>query len=210
MKSAIATVALLSSVANAITFTTPTDLHSASEATITWTTDASDPSTWSLFLVNTIFHNNFAIANPVNNSAGTLTLTLPAVPIEDGYTLQATQIGNNSQVFATSPTFAIAAPLSSSAVPSSTAASSVSGSAVVSGSGTSAAVTSLPSGCVNLLQSAWLQMIQWLFEQIKRSYYRKCFSCTVCGFWFGFWICDRLKLRPRCQPYQFQRCRVGL
>ncbi|KAI0084265.1 hypothetical protein BDY19DRAFT_997868 [Irpex rosettiformis] len=130
------------------------------------TTDASDPSTWSLFLVNTIFHNTFAIANPVNNSAGTLTLTLPAVPIEAGYTLQATQIGNNSQVFATSPTFVIAAPLSSSVVPSSTAASSVSGSAVVSGSGTSAAVTSLPSGSSTAITDPHPHH---LFYHIKRS-----------------------------------------
>ncbi|KAI0803174.1 hypothetical protein BC629DRAFT_1492291 [Irpex lacteus] len=147
MKSTIATVALLSSVANALTFSTPTDVHSASPVTITWTPSDGDPSNWSLFLVNTAFHNTFAIANPVNNSAGTLTVTLPAVPVEDGYTLEATQIGNISQVVASSGSFSIAAPLSSSSsVASSTAASSASGSAAVSGSGTSAAATSLPSG----------------------------------------------------------------
>lgn len=75
-------VAVLATAVNAITFTTPADVHSASPLTVTWTPDAGDPSTWSLYLVNPTFRDTFAIANPVNNSAGTLNLTLPAVPIE--------------------------------------------------------------------------------------------------------------------------------
>ncbi|KAI0690735.1 hypothetical protein BC835DRAFT_162430 [Cytidiella melzeri] len=130
MKSFVLAAAFLASVANAITFTTPTDVHSASPVTISWTQDSSDPSTWSLYLVNEAFHNSFAIFNPVNGSAGSVNLTLPTVPIGDGYTLEATQIGNITAVIGTSSTFSVAAPVSSTSSSATSTTASASGSTV--------------------------------------------------------------------------------
>jgi hypothetical protein len=80
---------------------------SGGQVTIKWTSVPDDPATFSIFLVNTVFHNNFGIANTVQTSAGSLTLQLPAVPATDGYTLMATANSDINQVFATSASFSI-------------------------------------------------------------------------------------------------------
>ncbi|KAJ6538644.1 hypothetical protein DFH09DRAFT_1368809 [Mycena vulgaris] len=63
------------------------------------------------------FNNAFAIANSVDPTANTLTLTIPSVPAEDGYTLQFVNVSDINQVYATSGSFAIGAEASSSAPP---------------------------------------------------------------------------------------------
>lgn len=65
---------------SALTLNTPKDLSSGGPATISWTNAAGDPSTFSLELVNTVFHNSYAIANNVVPSSGTISLQLPTVP----------------------------------------------------------------------------------------------------------------------------------
>jgi len=40
-----------------------------------------DRSTFSIELVNTVFHNSFAIANNVVPTSGTMTIELPIVPV---------------------------------------------------------------------------------------------------------------------------------
>lgn len=58
----------------------PTEaVRSSSPITITWTSEPDDPP-FSIELVNDIFNNQFAIANNVQPSLGTLELTLPQVP----------------------------------------------------------------------------------------------------------------------------------
>ncbi|KAI0347987.1 hypothetical protein BDW22DRAFT_39938 [Trametopsis cervina] len=129
MRFSLATLAALAPFVNALTFTVPNNITSGGTVTITWTQASGDPDVWSLFLVNQVFHNTYGIANNVKNSDGTLTLNLPAVPVEGGYTLEATNITDVNQVFTTSNSFSIAAPVSTSA--SSTIASTASSSGSV-------------------------------------------------------------------------------
>ncbi|KAF9011431.1 hypothetical protein BDQ17DRAFT_882158 [Cyathus striatus] len=93
----------------------------------------SDTS-FSLFLINEDFNDSFAIANNVDPSLQTITLTIPSVPVRDGYTLRATNPGNITDVFAETGSFSVGATTSTSSIASSTAASQ-SGSSTVSGSG---------------------------------------------------------------------------
>lgn len=76
--------------------------------TITWTASTTDPTSFSIELVQASFHDTFAIANNVPTNMGQLTVQVPEVPItcvtfcsgivfamidrrvfSDGYTLQA-------------------------------------------------------------------------------------------------------------------------
>jgi hypothetical protein len=88
----------------------------------------SHSATWSFELINVAFNNAFAIANNVDPASNSITLTLPVVPVgcvfllrmlsqkahidslcSDGYTLQAVNIGNISDVFATTGDFSVGA-----------------------------------------------------------------------------------------------------
>ena len=66
-------------------------------------------------MTNEAFHNTFAIANNVDPSWGEITLQLPVVPVGDGYTIIATNIGNIDDVYASSAGFAVAPATSTSA-----------------------------------------------------------------------------------------------
>jgi len=114
-------VAIVAPLASALTLQTPTGATSGGQVTLAWTSDSGDPNTWSFELLNTAFHNAFAIANNVDPSTQVLTLSLPIVPVGDGYTLQAVNIGNITDVYATSGDFAIGAASSSSSSGASTA-----------------------------------------------------------------------------------------
>ena len=66
---------------SAVTFgSIPSNLTSGGPATFTWTGDTSDPSTFSLELVNAAFNNAFAVGNNIPTSDGTISVTLPIVP----------------------------------------------------------------------------------------------------------------------------------
>lgn len=91
------------------------DATSGGQTTIRWTNEAGDPSTFSIFLVNELFHNNFGVANNVQPASGSLALGLPSVPASDGYTLMAVDISDINKVFATSPTFSIGGEASTTA-----------------------------------------------------------------------------------------------
>lgn len=54
-------------------------VRSSSPVTITWTSTAGDAH-FSIELINQSFNRQFAIANNVDPTLNTLTLTLPAVP----------------------------------------------------------------------------------------------------------------------------------
>ena len=106
LSSAIFFLPLVSALSN---LQVSTGATSGGPVTITWTQDSSDPSSCSFELVNTVFHNSFAIANNIQTSLQTLSVTLPSVPpgydsvlccanpwanviYSDGYTLEAVQI----------------------------------------------------------------------------------------------------------------------
>lgn len=106
--------AIVSPLASALTLQAPTDATSGGQITIKWASDAGDPDTWSFELFNTVFHDSFAIANNVDPAPQQLTLMLPVVPARDGYTLEAVNIGNISDIYATSPSFTVGPASSSS------------------------------------------------------------------------------------------------
>ena len=83
---------LVVSFVSAITINAPENLVSGGPATVTWADEPGDPSTFSIELLNTAFHNSFAIANNVNASAGSVSLDLPSVPAGGGYTVEAVDI----------------------------------------------------------------------------------------------------------------------
>ncbi|KAK0200596.1 hypothetical protein DFS33DRAFT_169548 [Desarmillaria ectypa] len=128
----------------ALTVNNPsTAVSSAGELTITWTTSAGDPDTFSVELINQGFNRQFAIANNVDADLQSITLSLPQVPTGDGFTIQLVNISNINDVYAETGDFSIAAVSSSSTSASSTAsnsASSISGS--VSGTITGSAISS--------------------------------------------------------------------
>ncbi|KAG2144726.1 uncharacterized protein EDB93DRAFT_1241260 [Suillus bovinus] len=113
---------------SALTLNTPTGSPSVGDlVNVTWEATTADPSSFGLYMVNTIFHNTFAIANNVQTSAGIMTLVLPQVPLGDGYTLEATSISNINTVYAQSGSFSVTA-MTTTTSPSSTSTMSTSSS----------------------------------------------------------------------------------
>ncbi|KAG1783358.1 hypothetical protein EV702DRAFT_254877 [Suillus placidus] len=104
---ALATFAI--PLVSALTLNTPTGVSTGGVVNVTWEATTADPSSFSLYMVNTIFHNTFAIANNVQASAGMITLTLPQVPVGDGYTVEATSNSNINSVYAQSGDFVVSA-----------------------------------------------------------------------------------------------------
>ncbi|TFK56827.1 hypothetical protein OE88DRAFT_60676 [Heliocybe sulcata] len=84
-------LAILVPFVSALTLNAPSGLSSGGPATITWTSESTDPP-FSIELVNTVFHNSFAIANNVNPTLNSMTIALPIVPVGDGYTLEAVNV----------------------------------------------------------------------------------------------------------------------
>ncbi len=66
---------------HALTVNSPnTTVSSAGEITVSWTTSAGDPDTFSIELINQGFNRQFAIANNVDASLQSITLALPQLP----------------------------------------------------------------------------------------------------------------------------------
>jgi len=118
---------------------TPENPTSGGTVTIKWTNQQGDPDTWSFELVNPSFNNAFAIANNVDPASNSITLTLPIIPVGDGYTLEAVNIGNITDVFASTGDFAVGATTTSST----SAASSSTDTAT--GTKTATSVTTTPA-----------------------------------------------------------------
>jgi len=117
--SALALLAPL--VAGEIVLSVPKAPTSQGTVTITWTSLATDPQTFSLELLNPSFNDAFAIANNIITTSGSITLTLPVVPVGDNYQLNAVNIGNINDVYASTSSFSIgASPSSASSAASST------------------------------------------------------------------------------------------
>ncbi|KIJ07377.1 hypothetical protein PAXINDRAFT_158434, partial [Paxillus involutus ATCC 200175] len=88
-----------------MTVGTPVGAITGSPVTLTWAGNSSDPAYFTFELTNPLFNYDFAIANNVQTSEGSLSLTLPQVPVGGGYTLLsiATEIRNPSLVVDTFP-----------------------------------------------------------------------------------------------------------
>ncbi|KAK0430938.1 hypothetical protein EV421DRAFT_1855808 [Armillaria borealis] len=129
---------------HALTVSSPnTTVSSAGELTVSWTTSAGDPDTFSIELINQGFNRQFAIANNVDASLQSVTLALPQLPTGDGFTIQLVNISNINDVFAQSGDFSVAAASSSLTSASATAtntAPTISGS--ISATTTGSAISS--------------------------------------------------------------------
>ncbi|KAF9489815.1 hypothetical protein BDN71DRAFT_257609 [Pleurotus eryngii] len=100
---------------------------------------------FSVFLHHPTFGSDFAILNNQRSADGGANVTLPAVPVQAGYTLRATDVGDINNEFAVSSSFSIGPEASTtSPIASSTPPSFPSGSApgTALGSGT---ILSAPS-----------------------------------------------------------------
>ncbi|KAF9490064.1 hypothetical protein BDN71DRAFT_1454967 [Pleurotus eryngii] len=121
--------------------------HTQGDVRVTWISEADDASrfaTFSVFLHHPSFGSDFAILNNQRSADGGANVTLPAVPVQAGYTLRATDVGDINNEFAAS-SFSIGPEASTtSPIASSTPPSFPSGSApgMTSGSGT---ILSAPS-----------------------------------------------------------------
>ncbi|KAK0229320.1 hypothetical protein EDD85DRAFT_142647 [Armillaria nabsnona] len=137
MLSSIFALALLPLSALSLTVNSPsTTVTSGGNITITWSTTASDPSSFHIELSNTVFNSQFAIANNVNASAGTLTVQLPEVVPGSGFAIQFVNIANISQVYTETSDFSIAnaasGTASTGAAPTATGTTGITGSASAS------------------------------------------------------------------------------
>ncbi|KAG5340520.1 hypothetical protein C0989_001330 [Termitomyces sp. Mn162] len=132
-------LALATPLVNALTLNIPSNPTSGGSVTITWTSTATDPP-FSLELNHPSFNSAIAIANNVQPGQGMITLTLPIVPSEAGYTLEAVNIGNINDVFSTTGSFAIAPNPDSSAPASSASTSAATGTSVLATASTTGSV----------------------------------------------------------------------
>ncbi|KZS93373.1 hypothetical protein SISNIDRAFT_80368 [Sistotremastrum niveocremeum HHB9708] len=96
-----------SSAVRALTINTPTNWAGNQTNTVTWTSTAGDPPIFTIELLQTT-SPTLAIANNVNTSLGSIALTLPNFDVGPGYSLEFVNVGNISDVLATSGTFTIA------------------------------------------------------------------------------------------------------
>ncbi len=79
----LALAALPLTLVHGLTISNPTEtVTSTGPITITWQTSSGDPSVFSIELINQSFNNQYAIANNVDSSLGSLSLTLPQIPAQ--------------------------------------------------------------------------------------------------------------------------------
>ncbi|KAG6380538.1 hypothetical protein JVT61DRAFT_4897 [Boletus reticuloceps] len=116
-------------VAATITVGTPDGWTTGGTVTFTWTAATTDPSTFSIELVNAAFHDTFAIANNVQTVNGQLTVELPQVPVTAGYTLSFFAPNDVNNVYAQTGSFTIGGATTSSATAASTSSTSATSSA---------------------------------------------------------------------------------
>ncbi|KIK81717.1 hypothetical protein PAXRUDRAFT_832661 [Paxillus rubicundulus Ve08.2h10] len=137
-------LALALPLVSALTLNTPIGVTTGGEVTITWTASTTDPTSFTLELVNTVFHNTFAIANTVQTSLGTITIQLPQVPVGDGYTLEAVANNNVNQIYAQSGDFSVGAQTTATSTVTSTT-SVASGSTTRTGTISAVSTTTAPA-----------------------------------------------------------------
>ncbi|PBK79275.1 hypothetical protein ARMGADRAFT_858753, partial [Armillaria gallica] len=91
-----------------LTISNPTEtVTSMGPITIMWQTSSGDPSVFSIEPINQSFNSQYAITNNVDSSLGSLTLTLPQIPAEDGYTIELVNISNINNIYTQTGTFSV-------------------------------------------------------------------------------------------------------
>ncbi|KAJ7643775.1 hypothetical protein FB45DRAFT_999116 [Roridomyces roridus] len=83
------------------------NLVTGGSITIDWTSDSTSAATFSVFIIHPSFNQQFALANNVQTSAGTLTAELPVLPPGDGYTVELVKIDDVNFVFSESKDFSV-------------------------------------------------------------------------------------------------------
>ncbi|PBK70198.1 hypothetical protein ARMSODRAFT_129930 [Armillaria solidipes] len=74
----LALAALPLTLVHGLTISNPTEtVTSTGPITISWQTSSGDPSVFSIELINQSFNSQYAIANNVDSSLGSLSVTLP-------------------------------------------------------------------------------------------------------------------------------------
>ncbi|KAK7458773.1 hypothetical protein VKT23_009777 [Stygiomarasmius scandens] len=138
----IALLAAVLPLVNALTWgAPPTDAVSTQSSTLTWTSTDSDQS-FSIELNHPSLLNAIAISNNVNPGDNSITVTWPVLLVHDGqYTLQAVNVGNISDVFATSSPFNIAAAPAQSSSSGASGSGTSSGTAAATSAGTATGAT---------------------------------------------------------------------
>ncbi|KAG6873069.1 hypothetical protein C0995_003377 [Termitomyces sp. Mi166 len=144
-------LALATPLVNALTLNIPSNPTSGGPLTVTWTFQPGD----TLELINEEFHDSFAIANNVQPELQSLDITLPIVPVRDGYTLEAVNVGNINQVFSTTGDFAVGPNAESTASSATQASTSVVSSASVPATASSAHTSAPVSGSTRPASSAF-------------------------------------------------------
>jgi hypothetical protein len=138
--------------ASALTITSISgNVVSEGSITITWTTATTDPAgVFSIELDHPSFNSALAIATNVDSSNLQITIALPNVPAQDGYTIEFVDISDINTVYTVSSDFAIgavSATMSTTVTGASsltTSSASVSASASKSASGSSSAASVTP------------------------------------------------------------------
>ncbi|KAF9491283.1 hypothetical protein BDN71DRAFT_1518807, partial [Pleurotus eryngii] len=128
------TFAFLASLAGALQIQPLENAHTQGDVRVTWISEAEDArfAAFSVFLHHPTFGSDFAILNNQRSADGGANVTLPAVPVQAGYTLRATDVGDINNEFAASSPFSIGPEVSTS----SSIASSSTTPGTASGSGT--------------------------------------------------------------------------
>ena len=74
-------LALVAPLVSALTVTTSINWTNAGPSVVEWTAAAGDPQTFDVELINQQFNSQFALANNIPTSQGSLSLNLPQVPV---------------------------------------------------------------------------------------------------------------------------------
>ncbi|OBZ74695.1 hypothetical protein A0H81_05549 [Grifola frondosa] len=162
MRFSFAALALLPAAVGAISITGPSPTAfwvQNTSNTISWTFSPGDPNPIDIVIVNAnnaTLNGAFSIANSVNVSQATFTVTNVTLNPGDNYAVEFVSPTNHSQVFATSQNFTVMPPGTAAATTSSAASGATgtsSGSSATSTSPTSSGSAPSPSGSSAALRS---------------------------------------------------------
>ncbi|KAF6761331.1 hypothetical protein DFP72DRAFT_37965 [Ephemerocybe angulata] len=140
----LALLALVTPLVSALTLHIPDNIRTSQPVTITWDTVPGDPYTFTLELTNEEFHDQFALVNNIDPNQGSVTFTVPVVPVRGGYTLEAVNVGNIGDVYSKTGQFSVGETFitgSSSSSSTTRTGTSTTGSTSTTGTGTTSRST---------------------------------------------------------------------
>jgi len=101
-------VGIFASLAYGLTINTPNNWKGNTTNVVTWTSTSSDPTIFTIELVNTQFNPSIGVANNVQTSLGSVGVPLPRLTAGPDFTLQFVDVSNINNVIAMSSPFSIA------------------------------------------------------------------------------------------------------